>query len=170
MKTSIRERYGLPALVAAAAILLLFAGNLAFYLISVRSQSVEIDSLEKTVSALKKELGPDARETRSMLEAFKKSLPTEKGLTLVLGEVFKTARANGLKIPSGDYTPEIMKETEISRYIVDFPVEGRYHQIKRFIYDLERLKHPVSIDELSLSSAREEGLTGLRLRISIYFI
>lgn len=170
MKIRFLERYRLRTVIVASALSLLFVGNIVFYIISVRSQASEAASLEKTVSTIIKELGPDTRETGLMLAAFKKDLPKEEGLTLVISAILKTARSNGLKITSGDYTHEIVKETEISRYTMDFPVEGGYHQIKRFIYDLETLKHPVSIDEISLSSAKEEGLIGLRLRVSIYFI
>ncbi len=170
MKIRLLERYHISTVIIASALALLFVGNILFYIISVRSQASEAASLEKTVSSIIKELGPDTRETGLMLAAFKKDLPREEGLTLVIGEIFKTARSNGLRITSGDYTPEIVKETEISRYSMDFPVEGGYHQIKRFIYDLETLKHPVSIDEVSLSTAKEDGLIGLRLRVSIYFI
>lgn len=170
MKIRLLERYRLSTVIAASVLLLLFVGNIVFYIIFVRSQASEATSLEKTVSSIIKELGPDTRETALMLTAFKKDLPKEEELTLVIGAILKTARSNGLKITSGEYTPEIVKETEISRYTMDFPVEGGYHQIKRFIYDLETLKYPISIDEVSLSSAREEGLIGLRLRVSIYFI
>lgn len=170
MKIRLLERYRLRAVIAASALLILFVGNIVFYFISVKNQASEAASLEKTVSTIIKELGPDTRETGLMLAAFKKDLPKEEDLTLVVGAILKTARSNGLKITSGDYAPEIVKETEISRYTMDFPVEGGYHQIKRFIYDLETLKHPVSIDEISLSSAKKEGLIGLRLRVSIYFI
>lgn len=170
MKIRLLERYRLRTVSAASAILLLFIGNIVFHIIAVRSQASEATSLEKAVSSIIKELGPDTRETGLMLATFKKDLPKEEGLTLVVGAILKTARSNGLKIRSGDYTHEIVKETDISRYTMDFPVEGRYHQIKRFIYDLETLKHTVSIDEVSLSSAKEEGLIGLRLRVSIYYI
>ena len=105
------------------------------------------------------------------VEIFKKRLPDRDGLTDVLDEVFKTARSNGLKIPSGDYGPETVKETAISRYTITLPVEGRYPQIKRFIYDIETMKYPLAIEEITLSRGKgAAGVIGLKIKMSAYFL
>lgn len=105
------------------------------------------------------------------VKSFKEKLPDYKGLTKVLGEVFTAAKKNGLKIPEGDYRPETVKDTDISRYTFSFPVEGRYSQIKKFIYDIETLDRMLVVEEVTLSTGKaEDGTVALNIRMSAYYL
>lgn len=105
------------------------------------------------------------------VKSFKEKLPDYKGLTKVLGEVFTAAKKNGLKIPEGDYRPETVKDTDISRYTFSFPVEGRYSQIKKFIYDIETLDRMLVVEDVTLSTGKaEDGTVALNIRMSAYYL
>lgn len=151
---------------------LVIAGDLIFFSKVIGRQDSEITSLEEKINSLRgTSRGGVLERARSGVDAFKKGLPDEKRLTPVLEEVFLTAKKNGLKIPAGDYSPEMVKDADISRYMISFPVEGRYPQIKKFIYDLENMKHQLAIEEISMASSKEtDGTIGLKIKISAYYL
>lgn len=152
---------------------LVIAGDLIFFSKVIGRQDSEITSLEEKINSLRgtSRRGGGLERARSGVDAFKKGLPDEKRLTPVLEEVFLTAKKNGLKIPAGDYSPETLKDADISRYMISFPVEGRYSQIKKFIYDLENMKHQLAIEEISMASSKEtDGTIGLKIKISAYYL
>ncbi|MBI5561017.1 MAG: type 4a pilus biogenesis protein PilO [Deltaproteobacteria bacterium] len=133
-------------------------------------QKEEIRLLEEKVASLSRRAALKTNIPED-IGTFEKRLPDSKGLTKVIGDVFSAAKKNGLAVPAGDYSPETSSEAGFSRYTVSFPVEGRYPEIKKFIYDLETLKHPVVIEEIAFSrSKKSEGTIELRLRLSVYFI
>jgi Tfp pilus assembly protein PilO len=92
-------------------------------------------------------------------------------LTMVLDGVFKAARRSGLKITSADYNPVTIKDTNVSRYLFSFPVQGRYRQIRRFIYDIENSEHMLVVESITMSSSKKSvGRLGVEVELSIYFI
>ncbi len=107
----------------------------------------------------------------SEVAAFKKMLPRHRSISKILGEVFGAARKNGLKIGSGDYSPETVKDMDISKYTFSFNVEGGYAQVKKFIYELESSNYPIVIEEISLARAKDGGgAIALNMNVSIYFM
>ncbi|MBI5492849.1 MAG: type 4a pilus biogenesis protein PilO [Deltaproteobacteria bacterium] len=144
---------------------LLIAADIIFGLKVIGAQRTELSSLEDRVSRLRPGSG-----AASSVDSFKKGLPDANELTGILKEVLESARRNDLKAPAGSYSPEAVKDTDISRYTISLPVEGRYQQIKRFIYEIESSKRPVVIEEITLASGRgEDGAIGLNIRLSAYY-
>ncbi len=159
-----------PVAAASLALAAILVINIIFSLTVIRGQDGEI-------ARLKGEFEHGGRSRAGLpggmagLEALRKSLPDKQGLTEVINEVFRAAKKSGLKIPAGDYGPETVKEAGVSRYSISFPVEGRYEQIKGFIFEVETLKHPVVVEEVMLSGSKtEEGVIGLKINISVYFL
>lgn len=165
-----------PALAAIIAITLAVTlGDIIFTFKIIPGQELRIRSTEERVNELRGSSG--AERAASGVLAFKKRLPQRSELTRVLSEVFAIARRNGLKIEAGDYSPETVRDTDISRYTFSFPVEGGYGQIKKFIYDVEALRYPLVIEEIGLVSGKGDkkedanvnGI-GLKMKVSIYFM
>lgn len=152
--------------------LFLILGNILFSIKAVGRQEREIVSLEKRIVDLRRaDRGNPFQKAMSGVESFKKELPDRHKLTKIAEKIYNTAQKNGLKIAAGDYRPDIVKETDISRYTISFPVEGHYTQIKRFIYDIETLSYPIVIEELILTKNKtDEGIIGLNIKISTYFL
>lgn len=148
---------------------LVIALNIAFGQVVLGKKDVELSSIEDKISGIRDTVRGRHSDPAHAIESFKNVLPTGAGMTSALEEIFEVARRNALKVPTGDYSPETIKDMEISRYTVSFPVEGSYSRIKRFIYDLESSRHYITVEEISLSSGKE-GAIGLKIKLSAYFI
>jgi Tfp pilus assembly protein PilO len=158
-------------------LLLILAANTVFSLVVIKSQSDEILTLLERISSAREEIkrpessnvGERIKKVQTDVESFKAGIPDHKGLTGVLNDIFAAARKNGLQIPSGDYSPKTVKETDISKYTIRFPVEGTYPQIKRFIYDVGALRHLLAIEDIAFSSSKGKRTIGLKITVSTYF-
>ncbi len=158
-----------------AILLVIIAGNAVFSITEISRQSDEILSIQERIAVLKQGLkrpgaGQRLERVTSGVETFKARIPDHKGLTEVLNDIFRAARKNALQIPTGDYDPITVKETDISKYTIKFPVEGTYRQIKRFIYDIEVLPHILAVEEITFSSGKGEGTIALNIKVSTYFL
>lgn len=160
-----------PYAFAAIVLLCILAANALLTFTVINGQADEIRLLEeKAFSSRRGEPGGAAGKTIMDIETFEKRLPDDRGLIKVVDGVFSVARKNGLDIPAGDYSPSTVTRTGISRYTISFPVEGRYREIKKFIYDLETMPQAVVIEEIAFSRSRvKRGTIGLTIRLSAYF-
>jgi len=182
MTRDIKTYLGRPAFYVIVFSAALIAVNLFISNKALRAQAEVLAQKERRVAALRDYLKGKREGVRldeaylieeALLgvEAFKKGLPDSRRLTTVLNDVLKLAKKNGLRIPSADYSPETIKDSGFSRYTISFPVEGGYGRIKRFIYDVEAMRHAVVIDDITLASGRAgTGTIGLKIRISVYYI
>ncbi|VAV82293.1 hypothetical protein MNBD_DELTA01-24 [hydrothermal vent metagenome] len=170
------------AVVAVATVVILI--NMVFAVTTQKGRSVEASALELRSRELRSlehkglsstgavSLQAASARASQEVEAFKKEkLVKGSELTRVLDEVFKAARRSGLKIKSADYNPVTIKDTDISRYLFSFPVEGNYRQIRRFIYDIENSKRMLVVEGITMhSSKKAAGSIGVEIELSIYFI
>lgn len=152
----------------------LLAANVIFTLTVIGHQASEIDSLESSINNLRKGEGPHPRSgeegTADDIAAFMKRIPGEGKLTAVVRSVFNVARNNGLAIPAGEYSPQTVKDGDVSRYVMTFPVEGGYPNIKKFIYDVEMLRQMVAIEEITLKGGSTDSeAIRLNIKISVYY-
>lgn len=168
----IEKIYSKPAYAFIAVAALLIAANFAFGLV-VSGQERALAGYEATVDELKSMTSPrhgGAFAARARIEKFTEALPEEGELTSILNEVFKAALRNGVNIPTGAYNPVPPKEGRASRYVFTLPVEGRYADLKRFLYELESSPRPLVVEEVTLSSSRAgESRIGLGIKISVYY-
>ncbi len=180
----IRDKTTLIALVIAAVAAVVIIFNIGFGMTTQKERSRQLSTLElrsRELRALGHKglsssgavslLAASARGVQEV-EAFKKErLISGSDLTEVLDEVFKAARKNGLKIRSADYNPITIKDTDISRYVFSFPVQGRYGQIKKFIYEIENSKHMLTVESITMHSSKKAvGRLGVDIVLSVYFI
>ncbi len=180
----IKDKTTLLALLIAVAAAVVIIFNIGFGMTTQKERSRQLSSLESRSRELRalehkglSSSGAVSLQTASAravqeVEAFKKErLVSGSDLTEVLDEVFKAARKNGLKIRSADYKPATIEDTDISSYVFSFPVQGRYGQIKKFIYDIESSKHMLTVESITMqSSEKAAGRLGLDIVLSIYFI
>ena len=170
-----REWTKRPVWLLLVLMLFILAGNTVFTMTGIRSQAEEIVSLQERITDVRTGLKrPDAgerfSEAVSGVEAFKARIPDHKGLTGVLDDIFGAATRSGLKITTGDYNPMTIKETDISKYTIRFPVEGTYSQVKRFIHDFEALPHILAVEEITFSSGKGAGTIALNIIVATYFL
>lgn len=112
-----------------------------------------------------------AKNAKVSIKEFKETLPTELGLTTVLSDINKKAKKNGLGFKAGSYSPSAVPNTNINKYSISFTVSGDYGKVKRFLYDLETLKHLLVVEEVTLSkgSVMQVG-TALTISVSTYYL
>lgn len=161
-----------PAYIILSLAIFVVAANIAFGFV-IRGQERELASFELKVEMLRSVSSP-GREGESMAAArvkeFREGLPDARDLTSILNEVFVSAGRNGIRIPSGAYDPSPSKDGHASKYVFTLPVEGRYADLKRFLYELESSQSPLVVEDITLSGSRagESGI-GLGIKMSVYY-
>ncbi len=157
------------------------AANLIFYAAVNRPQRDKVEDLEGEYFTLreertrlrgelkeKHEYSRTVEELRREIDGFVGGLPPVESITDIIREIHGTAKRAGLTIRSAKYSPAKGKEEELLRFTISLPLTGNYRNIRRFIYDLERMPYLMSIDDLNLSSSRG-GSVSLSLNLSVYF-
>jgi Tfp pilus assembly protein PilO len=79
-------------------------------------------------------------------------IPAQKDMPLLVKEFVQTARRSHLSVASIKYDIPKRASGELAMLTFSFPVEGRYPDIKRFIYEVETSGRLVGIQELKLDS------------------
>lgn len=155
--------------------------NIVFYVLVLAPKKEESMRIKRDLSLLKTESGKlqIANEKMRMqlkyIEQFKadrgifiEKLPQQSELTNLIQSIHKMAREEGLIIKSATYSPSKGKEDNILSNTISFPLTGTYKQIRKFIYNLERMDYPISIDDLSIASSWGRNVS-LSVKLSCYF-
>jgi Tfp pilus assembly protein PilO len=79
-------------------------------------------------------------------------IPAQKDMPLLVKEFVQTARRSHLSVASIKYDIPKRASGELAMLTFSFPVEGKYPDIKRFIYEVETSDRLVGIQELKLDS------------------
>lgn len=162
-----------PVHILTAISVLIIIGNIAFSAFFIAGQEEKIASLEDRAALLKAAVsgrGDSSWVKKARMVEFMSGVPTQNELAAVLRQVFDAARDNNLKVPEGDYSAEPAKDGRLSKYTFTLPVEGKYSDVKRFIYELETSDMPIAIDELTLTKGKEESRQlSLNIRISVLY-
>lgn len=159
----------------------LVLANLAFFLLVLGPEKVGSINLKTELSLLKKESAQlrqrieKKHEEHKYIEQFKADaglfidqLPPQSKLTSLIQDLHKLAKKEGLIIKSASYSPAKGKEQDILSNSISFPLTGTYRQIRKFIYNVEKMKYPISIDDLSISKSWGRNVS-LSIKLSCYF-
>jgi Tfp pilus assembly protein PilO len=177
IKTALRRRPALNVI-----LFFFFSANVIFGFKVIKEQVSEIRLLEERILNVRKISLEDATilepgtedplmNIRTGVEIYRRRFSDYRELTIVLEDVFKVAKRNGFRIPVGNYSTEKLKRTDMSKYTFSFPLEGRYPQIRKFIYDVESLQYPLVIEALTLTSSKvAEGKIRLEVVMSTYYL
>jgi type IV pilus assembly PilO-like protein len=80
-------------------------------------------------------------------------IPAQKDMPLLVKELVQTARRLNLTVSSVKYDIPKRASGELALLTFSFPAEGRYPDIKRFIYEVETSDRLVGIQELKLETS-----------------
>lgn len=110
------------------------------------------------------------RQGTADLKTFRDRIPAKRDFARTLGELFDLASNNGLKISNISYKPGPVKGQEgLAVYEMSFSVVGRYPAVKSFISDILRWKNIITVETLSLNSAKAtEDTVDLKVQVSQY--
>lgn len=176
------DRRARVMLVAAAVLVGL---NLGFFLLVVQPARARIRQEEAQVQELRGRVRRLQREGRAeaalltawrQAEEFRAGFPSRAALVDFLGGLTRLANRVGVEVPSVNYTPEAAKDREkaegrdgLVRLAISMGVEGTYPRIRRFIYELEKMRRHLVIEELNLQDPRGANQLQLKLTMAAYF-
>jgi Tfp pilus assembly protein PilO len=92
------------------------------------------------------------KKQKTSFTGFMAGIPAQKDMPLLVKEFVQTARRRHLSVASVTYDIPKRASGELAMLTFSFPVEGRYPDIKRFIYDVETSDRLVGIQELKLDA------------------
>lgn len=155
--------------------------NFAFLLLVLAPKKEESNSLKAELLLLKKESAQlrqtieTKHEQKKYIKQFKigtglffDKLPPQGKLTSLIQDLHKLARKEGLIIKSASYSQAKKKERDILSNTISFPLTGTYKQIRKFIYNVEKMEYSISIDDLSISKSWGRNVS-LSIKLSCYF-
>ena len=154
--------------------------NIWFYYRVILPQKVKADNLFKEIEVKRVEAialkSPSSfEEIKADISKFKHMLPRKTEMTKIIRELDNLAKGSSLVIHDISYESNKMRGANpeewadsISPISFSFPIEGKYSNVKNFIYKLESSKRLITIDNLSLEKASGKEDIRLKIRMSIY--
>ena len=93
-------------------------------------------------------------------------IPAQKDMPLLVKELVLTARRQNLSVASINYDIPRRESGEIALLSFSFPVEGKYPDLKRFIYEVESSDRLIGIQEAKLES--DQGNVKMQMKLITY--
>ena len=93
-------------------------------------------------------------------------VPSQKDMPLLVKDLMQAARRLNLGVASVKYDMTKRAGGELVMVAFSFPAEGRYPEIKRFIYDVETADRLVGIQDLKMET--EQGQVKIDMKLVTY--
>lgn len=106
------------------------------------------------------------KKQRPLFAGMKSGIPAQKDMPLLVKEFVQTARRLHLSVASIQYDMPKGTSGELAMLALSFPAEGRYPDIKRFIYEVETSDRLVGIQDLKLDA--DQGRVKLAMKLVTY--
>jgi Tfp pilus assembly protein PilO len=151
---------------------MIFAGlvlaDLLVYFVLVAPSAAWLATWETKYAELRKRHTESVlfRKQKLVFSGIKTGIPSQKDMPLLVKEFVQTARKRNLKVDAINYDIPKRGSGELVMLAFSFPVEGRYPDIKRFIYDVETSDRLVGIQDLRLDS--DQGRVKLNMKLTTY--
>jgi len=147
--------------------------NIAFYYGFTLSLKIEADSILKDIESKRMEtvaIKPayTFQRLKADINKFNEMLPHGHEMTKIIRELDSLARGVSLSIRDVSYDSKKAAQSGIYPISISFPVEGKYANVKSFIYKLESSRRLLTIDDLSLEKASGREDIRLKIRVSVY--
>lgn len=99
---------------------------------------------------------------------FQQAVPEYKEFTGLIEELLILSNRASLSIAQIGYSSAEMKKSPFLKFSLNFNVAGDYEQIKEFIHSLEQSTRLITIKQISLQGANDDGVN-LRLSLETFF-
>ncbi len=93
-------------------------------------------------------------------------VPAQKDMPLLVKDLVQRARRLNLSVSSVKYDIPKRASGEFALLAFSFPAEGRYADIKRFIYEVETADRLIGIENVKMDSDR--GIVKLEMKLVTY--
>ncbi len=102
------------------------------------------------------------------LAAFFDSLPNEKDVTDVLGSIYATAEAYGVRLQEASYHLEDKDRPRIE-YVMNFPMSGEYTQIRRFVFRILASHPAMALDQIDFQRDKiGDSMLKVNLKMTLF--
>lgn len=151
---------------------LVFAGfvlaDLLVYLVLLGPSRAQLAGREAKFSELRQRHAEAVlfKKRKPLFTGIMAGVPSQRDMPLLIKEFMQTARQLKLRVASVNYDIPKRGGSELTMLAFSFPAEGRYPEIKRFIYDVETSDRLIGIQDLKLDS--EKGNVKLALKLLTY--
>ena len=106
------------------------------------------------------------KKQRQLFAGIMAGIPAQKDMPILVKELVQTARRLNVSVASVKYDMPKQAGGEFTLLTFSFPAEGRYQDIKRFIYDVETADRLVGIRDMKLDA--EKGRVRLEMKLVTY--
>lgn len=157
-----------------------FICNVIFLIALVLPNYADVDTLKVDYSSLRKDRtnkieelkiiadsGAALESMRNDIDMFLTSMPEKVSMSGIVREFHSKAKKSALNISSARYSPPLREGKYLIRHDISFPVSGRYKNIRKFVYNLEKMPYLMTVDDLVLSS-KENQTVSVAIKISLY--
>jgi len=151
--------------------------NLCLYLYTFAYQIPRIEGLQSKWFELRKSSSAASvqesfavyQQGESDLKVWRERILPKKNFARFVGSLFQTAVNNSLAFRGISYKVTQFKDENLSAYVMDFDVTGKYASVKSFISDIGLMREMVTIDNISLSNSNTtENNVSLKVQMTVY--
>ncbi len=159
---------------------LIFIFNVIFLFALVLPNNADVDILKSDYSSLRKDRTSKVEKLKVIadsgaaletmngdMDIFLNSMPEKVTMSGIVREFHRLAKKSALSISSAKYTLPVREGKYLIRNDISFPVSGLYKNIRRFIYNLEKMPYLMTIDDPALTSKGDRSVS-VTIRISLY--
>ena len=158
------------------ALALLLANGLVFALLVLpardqrQAQEQQLLDLQRRIRTLQRE----GESSEVLLTAFRDvqefshGFPRRADLVGLIGRLTKLARSLGVDVPTVDYKPSEVKDASLTKVTVGMAVEGTYGKIRRYLYELEAMRHHLVIERVLLRDPKGTSELQVQLQLAVY--
>ena len=178
-----RRRVLLPLVIALVA-------NVAILLVAVLPLQTAVSMAEADVSEAMRDLGEARRAERQATAAraskeradtelrkfYSDVLPASYGTARQTTNIWLTeaARESGLEFKGSHFDAEPLRESSLSRAFSKITLQGRYPNIRKFLYAIETAKEFIIVEKVELAEQGDRlassGVLQVSLTVSTYFV
>jgi len=153
---------------AALVFVALVVVDLLFYGVMVAPTAARLTAWDAEFSELRKRHAEATlfKKQKTSFSGVMAGIPAQKDMPLLVKDLVLTARRLNLSVSSVKYDIPRRASGELAQLAFSFPAEGRYPDIKRFIYEVETSDRLVGIQELKMDSG-QSGVT-LEMKLVTY--
>ncbi len=146
----------------------LLCADLILYTALVVPSSQWLRSAETKYTELKRSRAEAAQfeKQKRDLAGILAGIPTQKDMPLLVKDLVQSAHRLGLSVSSITYDIPKRSGEDLALLSFSFPVEGKYADLKRFIYEVETSDRLVGIQDMKLDDGK--GKISLTMKLVTY--
>ncbi len=165
--TRFRESVKQLRLVAALFAFLILVDLFVYSFLIVPSHA-RMRAAEERIHELKKRQAETVqfKKQKPLFAGLLEGIPAQKDMPLLVKEVVTLARKQNLSIAAVKYDIPRKESGELALLTFSFPAEGRYSDVKRFIYEVETSDRLIGIQDLKLDA--DQGRVKMQMKLLTY--